>query len=43
LTLTGCGVRNSCANRLMRSSSSNQRNSSSRASFTPLRSASKRL
>ncbi len=35
-TLTGCGVRSSCANRLTRSSSSSQRNSSRRASATPL-------
>jgi hypothetical protein len=32
VTLTGCGVRNSCANRLTRSSSSSQRNWSRRAS-----------
>ena len=36
LTLTGCGVRSSCANRLTRSSSSSQRNSSRRASGAPL-------
>jgi len=41
-TLTGCGVRNSWAKRLMRSSSINQRNSSSRASCTPRRSATRR-
>jgi hypothetical protein len=42
LMLTGCGVRSSCAKKLTRSSSSNQRNSSMRASCTPLRSATKR-
>ena len=37
--LTGCGVRSSCANRLTRNSSISQRNSSSRSSRAPLRSA----
>ena len=41
-TLTGCGVRSSCAKKLTRSSSSNQRSSCRRASCTPLRSATRR-
>ena len=41
-TLTGCGVRSSCAKKLTRSSSSSQRNSCRRSSCTPLRSASRR-
>jgi len=42
LTLTGCGVRSSCAKKLTRNSSSSQRNSCMRASCAPLRSATRR-
>ena len=41
-TLTGCGVRSSCAKKLTRSSSSSQRSSCMRASTWPLRSATSR-
>ena len=42
LTLTGWGVRSSCAKKLTRSSSSSQRNSCMRSSTAPLRSATRR-
>ncbi len=41
-TLTGCGVRSSCAKKLTRSSSSSHLNSCMRSSLTPLRSATRR-